>query len=385
MSIDQAGGADLPKTLGERLWRWRDRLLANPKMQNLAVALPFLRPVANRRARELFDLCIGFVHTQVVTACIELGVLDMLAEKPMTVAEVAARTRLEADPAERLLRAACSLKLVVQNRNGRFRLGELGAAIRGAPGVREIVKHNQVFYRDLQDPVALLRGEREATELAQYWPYAEGDAAVSKLPAETTSPYTALMAASQPFIADDVIAAYDFRKHSALLDVGGGDGTFVSSVGAANPALKIGVFDLPSVADEATRKFAGLGLGDRATAFGGDFHRDALPTGFDAISLVRILLDHDDDTACRILTAARQALPPGGCVIVAELMSGAPGAETISDAYFGLYLFAMGRGRPRSAEGIRALMIEAGLTEIRAVNTRRALMTQLVVGRVPSN
>jgi demethylspheroidene O-methyltransferase len=303
----------------------------------------------------------------------------------MTAEEIGARARLDPDPAERLLRAAASLKLVVRNRNGSYRLGELGAAMRGAQGVREIVRHNQVFYRDLSDPVALLRGEQTETELSKYWPYAEGDEAVSGLDAASTSPYTALMAASQPFIADDVIAAYDFSKHRALLDLGGGDGTFVRAVGRAYADLKIGVFDLPSVAEEATRKFAAEGFEGRAEAHGGDFHRDTLPAGFDAISLVRILLDHDDATAERILTAAKAALPPGGTVIVAELMSEAPGAETISDAYFGLYLFAMGRGRPRSAERISALMQSAGLVETRAISTRRALMTQLVVGRVPSN
>lgn len=385
MAIDELSGGRMPKTLRERLWQWRDRLLADPRMQNLAVALPFLRPIANKRARALFDMCIGFVHTQVITACVELDILDMLAERSMTVEQIAARTQLATDPAERLLRAAASLKLVVRNRNGSYRLGELGAAIRGAAGVREIVKHNQVFYRDLQDPVALLRGDRKETELAGYWPYAEGEEGVSSLSEDVTSPYTALMAASQPFIADDVVAAYDFSRHRALLDVGGGDGTFVASVAERHAELQIAIFDLPSVAGTAERKFASRGLSGRAKAFGGDFHRDPLPGGYDAISLVRILLDHDDETAHRILTSARQSLAPGGRVIVAELMSDADGAETISDAYFGLYLFAMGRGRPRSAKRIQALLQDAGFEQTRAVSTRRALMTQLVVGDVPSH
>ncbi len=369
----------------DRFWRWRDRMLADPRMQTWAVRLPFLRPIANRRARELFDLCIGFVHTQVVTACIELKVLDHLADGAKSASEIAALTGLEQDPAERLLAAAAAIHLVVRQRDDRYRLGELGAAVRGAPGVIEIVRHNQVFYRDLSDPVALLKGERSETELAGYWPYAEGQTDVAGLSAEAVTPYTALMAASQPFIADDVLAAYDFSKHRAVLDVGGGNGTFASAVARAHGRVRVGVFDLPSVAHTAEASFRDAGLSDMATAHGGDFHRDPLPTGYDAITLVRILLDHDDATVLKILTAVRHALPPGGTLLIAELISGEPGAETITDAYFGLYLMAMGRGRPRSMPHISRLLTEAGFEPAKRVGTRRTLMTQLLKSTVANH
>ncbi|MEM1306963.1 MAG: methyltransferase, partial [Pseudomonadota bacterium] len=326
--------------LAARAVAWRNRLLADPNIQNWAVALPFLRPIANRRARAIFDLCIGFVHTQIVTAMVELGVLDALAGAPKSAEDIAGATGLALDPAERLLNAAVAIKLIVRNRDGRYRLGELGAALRGAPGVVDIIRHNQVFYRDLSDPVALLQGRAQPTELAAYWPYAEGQADVAGLDPEKTAAYTQLMAASQPFIADDVMAAYDFTKHAALLDVGGGDGTFVAAVAARHPALRVGTMDLASVASAADARFTRDGIAARATAHPGDFHRDPLPSGYDVISLVRILLDHDDATVTRLLDAVRKALPPGGRVVIAELMSNASGAETISDAYFGLYLFA---------------------------------------------
>ncbi|MEO1694189.1 MAG: methyltransferase, partial [Pseudomonadota bacterium] len=213
--------------------------------------------------------------------------------------------------------------------------------------------------------------------------YAEGQADVAGLDPEKTAAYTQLMAASQPFIADDVMAAYDFTKHAALLDVGGGDGTFAAAVAARHPALRVGTMDLASVAAAADARFTRDGIAARAMAHPGDFHRDPVPSGYDVISLVRILLDHDDATVTRLLGAVRAALPPGGRVVIAELMSNASGAETISDAYFGLYLFAMGRGRPRSAERIAELLHGAGFVDAERVGTRRTLMTQLVIARVP--
>ena len=372
----------LAGTVFDRVRRWRDDLLANPKMQTLAVALPFLRPVANKRARQLFDLCIGFVHTQVVTACIELDVLEILGKGPKASSEIAMQTGLGDDAAERLLNAAVAVKLVVRMGDGRYRLGELGAAVRGAPGVVEIVRHNQVFYRDLADPVALLKGEKHDTELSRYWPYAEGQKEVSTLGEADTAPYTDFMAATQPFIAEDVIAAYNFSRHRAVLDVGGGSGKFAASLAKCVPGVAVGVFDLPSVVAQAETRFQEAALGQRGHVHPGDFHRDPMPGGYDAITLIRILLDHDDARVAALLAKVRRALPPGGVLIVAELMSGVAGAETISDAYFGFYLMAMGRGRPRSVSQISALMSEAGFANVHPVSTRRTLMTQVVVGHV---
>ena len=111
----------------------------------------------------------------------------------------------------------------------------------------------------------------------------------------------------------------------------------------------------------------------------GDFHRDPIPAWSDLVTLVRILLDHDDAAVRRLLKAVYDSLPPGGTVLIAEPMSGVRGAEPISDAYFGFYLLAMGRGRTRHVEEVQGLLTEAGFEQAKLVPTRRALMTQLVV------
>lgn len=367
------------ESLKERVLRWRNDLLANPRIQNLTVALPFLRPFANKRARDLFDLCTGFVHTQVVTACVELELLDILADGPKATSEIAARTNLPDDAAERLLLAATALELLVKTSDNRFRLGELGAALRGATGVTEMIRHNQVFYRDLQDPVKMLRNSGSGSQLSQYWPYAEGAPATKQLPASATADYSELMSATQHLIASDIMASYDLGRHRALLDVGGGYGTFAMTAARRHPSLRATALDIPSVAESANQQIAAAGLADRVEAHGSDFHRDPIPTGYDIVSLIRILLDHDDAKALNLLKKVKSSLAPDGRLLIAEIMSGARGAETISDAYFGLYLFAMGRGRPRTAAEIQQLLREAGFSQARPIRTRRSIITQLIV------
>ena len=82
-------------SLADRLFKWRDDLLANPRIQDLTVKLPLLRSIADQRTRSLFRLCTGFVQTQIVTACVELDVLDVLAEGPASADEIGERIGLD--------------------------------------------------------------------------------------------------------------------------------------------------------------------------------------------------------------------------------------------------------------------------------------------------
>ncbi len=366
--------------LRDRAWALRDRLLASPGFRRWAAAFPLTRPIARRRARALFDLCAGFVYSQVLHACVQLGVLERLGrDGPLTPAELAPALRLDEDACRRLLAAAAALDLVARRGGGRFGLGPLGAALHGDPGIAAMVRHHAMLYADLADPVALLRGERGGA-LARYWPYAGSDAPHALEP-DAVAPYSALMAASQSFIAEEVLDAYPVERHRCLLDVGGGEGAFLAAAAARAPRLELVLFDLPPVAERARRRLAAAGLAPRSRVCGGDFLRDPLPDGADLVSLVRVIHDHDDDAALALLRAVRAALPAGGTLLLAEPMSGTPGAEPAGDAYFGFYLLAMGSGRPRREDELRALLKAAGFERIRSVGTHTPLLTRALVAR----
>jgi demethylspheroidene O-methyltransferase len=363
----------------DRLAAWHDRLMADGRFRQWAARFPLTRPVARRRARALFDLTAGFVYSQVLLACVELDVFTILAEGPLEERALAHRLGLPRDAAAQLLEAAEALGLT-RRRRGRWALGRLGAVMVGNAALEAMIRHHAMLYRDLADPVALLRGERGGGALAAYWPYA-GAGAADRLSESQTAPYTRLMAASQPMIAAEVLAAHDFRAHRRLLDIGGGDGTFLRQVGAAHPDLQLMLFDLPSVVEQAHPRFAEAGMAQRARLHGGDFHAMDLPRGADAASFVRVLHDHDDDAVRRMLAAAHAALSQGGTLIVAEPMAGAPGAEAMGAAYFGLYLRAMGSGRPRHPSQLQALLEDAGFRDAQLKPTPTPLVTQLIVCR----
>ena len=82
-----------------------------------------------------------------------------------------------------------------------------------------------------------------------------------------------------------------------------------------------------------------------------------------------------------LLRKIRGTLPQGVRLIVTEPMAGTPGAEAMGDAYFGLYLWAMGSGRPRTAETYVAMLREAGFASAREVATGLPMVTRLIVAR----
>ncbi len=373
-----AGTLRHPVTLFSGGWPgFRDRLLTQPAFRNWAAAFPLTRPIARRRARALFDLCAGFVYSQVLLACVRLQVFDHLAAGPLPLEALAPKLGLPREATERLLRAAVSLRLVERRRAESYGLGPLGAAMVDNAAVSAMVEHHAAVYADLGDPVALLRGEGRRTRLADFWPY--GDPGEASLPDERVAAYTRLMSATQPLVTEEILAAYPFGGHRHLLDVGGGDGTFLAAVAKRHPNLRVTLFDLPAVARLASDRFRDAGLGARAAAVGGSFQADPLPGGADIISLVRVVHDHDDDVVRRLFRAAYDVLPPGGVLLVAEPMAEAPGAETTGDAYFGFYLLAMGHGRPRSRESLQALLGGAGFTGTRSLPTRLPLQTGVLV------
>ena len=358
-------------------WKlWRNRRLSDPGFHRWAARLPLLRSIAARESAAVFDLCAGFVYSQVLLACVESGVLRALDGVVLGTADLARVAGLSDAATDRLLSAAAALRLVEPVGERRWVLGPRGAAVIGVASIEPMVRHHRLLYDDLRDPLALLRGGLD-TRLGRYWSYAGG----GESGAAEVADYSALMVVSQELVAADVIDAYPFARHARLLDVGGGEGAFAQAVVRRVPGLAVALYDLPPVAARARGRCAAAGFASRIEVCAGDFRRDPLPAGNDLVSLVRVLHDHDDDVALALLSAIRAVLPPGGVCLVAEPMSGQRGAEAMADAYFGFYLLAMGQGCPRSPARIAELARRAGYASAEHRPTRRPLFASLVALR----
>ena len=380
---------------GRPAWRdrfdaWMDGKLTDPDFSRWAAANIFTRWITRRRAKQVFDMMAGFVYSQVLLACVRLRIFELVNESPRTLDELAQKCQVPASALQRLINSAVALKLLALRGQGRYGLGPLGAPVAGHPGIRAMIEHHAVLYHDMQDPVALLRDQVEGGQMAAYWPYSAIDAGtdLKAAPAriwqgDKVARYSQLMSASQPFVVDEVLATYDFGQHQCSLDVGGGQGTFVGRLATAYPQLKLKLFDLPQVAELAQASFNSRGFADRATAFGGDFLRDALPQGADLVTLVRVAHDHPDEHVNAILRAIFAALPPGGTLLLAEPMAQNAHQPPLGDAYFHFYLLAMGAGRLRTTGELSAMMMTAGFSSVELLRNPMPMQTRILVAKKP--
>ncbi|MDC6472758.1 methyltransferase [Luminiphilus sp.] len=332
--------------------------------------MPLVRRIASQKAVELHHLTAGFVYTQTLTAVIQSNLLAVLQGRIETTKSVAAMCGLSPQAAFTLLTASRALKLTDEVTPGHWMVGELGASVLGNPAVADMVRHHAVLYRDLADPLAILR-HRENTGLRNYWSYVPGGTRLE----ESHREYSRLMSSSLALIADHILDSYPLKDYASLIDVAGGTGQFARVVKQRYPELSTTVLDLPEVVSEAKALSTPHDIRFVAT----DMFHSPLPENSELFSLIRVLHDHDDEPVKQLLSRLHSALRPGGHLLIAEPMTGTAGAESIGDTYFSFYLWAMGSGRPRTAKELEAMCLAAGFTRIREFKTPIPALTRLLV------
>lgn len=356
----------------QRWHQFRNRLVANPAFQRWATRNPLTRPIANKRATQLHHMTAGFVYSQTLLAFIELELPETLAKGPVQTEGLVTLTGVPEPGLLTLLKAARALGLLEYYPEDLWGLGELGAALLANPGIAAMVKHHRHLYLDLSDPSAMLQ-RREQTALSAFWAY--GDVKAGSTDPET---YSELMATSQGMIADYVLDAVDLRRFKKLVDVAGGTGAFARRAVTRFPNLNARVFDLPAVAHQAN---AQPKLEDLPVLhLGGDMFADPLPDQADVLTFVRVLHDHDDEPVQKLLDKAHEALDAGGQLIIAEPMAETPGSDAIGHTYFGLYLWAMGSGRPRTAGELKVMMENAGFANVKEARSPMPVLVRVLVG-----
>lgn len=362
-----------------RLKAWRAALVARPGFRRLAQRLPLSGRYSRARETELFGIVTGFVQSQILFASLQSGLLDALTAGPVRESEISKTIGLQEERLRRLLQGAQSIGLITLGSDGYVTLDDHGTVVASDGGLRAMIHHHALLYRDLSDPLALFDGSRSDTEMRRLWSYAGSGRESTVRPGDAAA-YSALMAASQSMLSDEILDAYDFGRHASLIDIGGGEGAFLTVVAGRYPGLRLSLFDLPPVAARAREKFSTHLLGGCPRCHGGSFLDDALPRGHDCVTLIRVLFDHEDTTVLRLLQNVRSAMEPGQTLVIAEPMAGDRSrGQRYATAYFSTYVLAMGSGRCRTPAEIGALIRQAGFGRFEIKPCRSPLMATIIV------
>jgi O-methyltransferase domain len=181
-----------------------------------------------------------------------------------------------------------------------------------------------------------------------------------------------------------VAANYPFAGLCKIVDVGGGDGTLLCTLLAANPAMHGVLFEQPRVLEKAKQRIAADGLATRCDIVAGNMF-EAVPPDGDAYILSRVLHDWDDERSLAILRNCCRAMTPTAKLLLVERViparienSPAMRVLVVSD----VHMMVMNGGRERTEAQYRALLAAAGITLTRVVPTGGAMN---VIEGVPSD
>lgn len=118
--------------------------------------------------------------------------------------------------------------------------------------------------------------------------------------------------------AQALATVYDFTRHQRVLDIGGGTGSFLIFILTKYPHLQSTLFELPAVTGLASERVASSTVASRIAIREGDFLKDPIPAGHDAVILANIIHGHSPEQNIALFSAIRQAVRPKARLLIVD-------------------------------------------------------------------
>jgi SAM-dependent methyltransferase len=290
---------------------------------------------------------------------VRLDVADRLRAGPMSAGELAMQCGVKERPLLQVLRALAGFGVFARDDAGRFALN--------APA--------EELLRDSRSPVrayARLWGEQlypaggkmldqvrtgtPAFELQLGQPIWE---LYGSHPREAAA-FDGFMSAATQAHSGFIVDAYDFGRHTRVVDVGGQRGTLLAAILERHPSLQGVWYDRPEQLPAARGRLAGGGLSERCELLTGSF-LDRVPGQGDLYLLKHVLHDRTDEDAETILANIARAMAPGASLLVIEAVLAAGPNVDRRCALRDLEQMVWTGGTLRTRAELEALLRRAGL------------------------
>jgi DNA-binding Lrp family transcriptional regulator len=301
---------------------------------------------------------------QGITAAVQLGVADALADGPLRPEELARRVDANPDTLNRLMRALVSEGIFRRTRDGRYALNALADPLRtdapvsiagmarfvGSPEHREHWSQLGEAVRTGEAVIPKMRG------MAAF-EYLNSDPELGEI-------FNDAMTSVSELAIAPVVAAFDFTPFATIADVGGGHGRLLSAILEAAPAAHGILYDLPQVVEGAPKLLAKYGTVDRVEILPGSFF-DKAPAGADLYIMKNIIHDWPDEQALTILRNIRAAATAGATLLLVEAVIPEHDREFLAK-WIDMEMLIGIAARERTEDEYRKLYQEAGfrLTEV---------------------
>ena len=315
--------------------------------------------------QDLIPPVFGYALFQITGVFSRLGVPDAIGDGVRPAAELAAEVGADPRFLLRILRAGVAVGLLTSDDADTFGLTELGSAFRSDSqwlGAAHDAYHGHP--KVWQAWGALTDAVRTGTPAFIHahgrglFDHLEEDPPLAKLFHTTMATGTALQVQA-------IVDGYDFGRFRHVTDVGGGDGTNLAAILAANPGLRGTVVDLENAVRDVPAVLARAGLTDRCDAVVSNF-LESVPSGADLFLLKSVLHDWDDDNAVRLLSNIRAAMRPDSRLVMFTWLRPGPEVkldpvDALSMAIQDIELMVVTRGEIRDRASYDRLFAKAGL------------------------
>ncbi len=322
---------------------------------------------AQEAAETVNRLITGYWSTQAVYVAAKLGIADLVAKGGRTADDLAKDVEADGPSLYRLLRALAGLGVFTSDEQGRFSLTPVGERLRSdvpgsqralaiMSGEEHYVAWGHLLYSVQTGKIAFdkVYGMPVFDFLSQHEEQAKlFDLAMVGVHGRETSAMT---------------DAYDFSGIRVLADVGGGNGSLLTTVLQKHTKLKGMLYDLPGVTERAKANLQAAGIADRCQVIGGSFF-ESIPAGADAYLMRHIIHDWDDEKSITILKNVCKVIPPEGRLLLVEGVI-PPGNEPSFSKLLDLTMLTIPGGKERTAEEYRELFAAGGFELTRIVPTQ---------------
>ncbi len=307
-----------------------------------------------------------FTEARILLTGAELGLFSLLSEEPLTADDVV--SRLKTDP------RATTILLDVLSAQG-YLVKEKG---------RYHTEPEVAPYLSADSDKSLLPGLMHSAHLWTTWTQLtrvvrEGGPAKSLKPGreEYMKAFIGAMHIVSSRIAPEVVKAVRPGKARALLDVGGGSGSYTIAFLQAVSGMRATIFDLQDVIPLAQERITGEGFLDRVDLVSGDYHNDELPSGHDLAFLSAVIHQNSHEQNVELYRKVYKSLGSGGRIVIRDYVMSSDGTEPASGALFAVNMLVNTHGgNSYTIDEIREGLMEAGFVRVKLLQEKE--MSSLV-------
>lgn len=310
----------------------------------------------------------------------ELGIADLLYERPRTAAELAQTTGVHEPSLYRILRALAGFDVFAENEQGQFALTERGHSLR--EDVLGTVRHWTLLtgslpaWTSLGQALDVVRTGRSGFQLAHgeagdLYRFCEHDTAFGRTFIRAMNNWT-------DWQREAILARYDFRPFPSVVDVGGGRGSLICGILGQSPQTRGMLYDRPQSIEQARAVITAAGLGERCDLVPGNF-LESIPAGGDVYVLKHILRDWDDELSATILRNCYHAMSASSRLLIIDAVLDPRNSKDRIGKLLDLEQMFWLNGTLRTLDQWQALLTKTGfrISELRRTQVVDAVILQL--------